>query len=136
MVCFFVKLWKSLRGMGSSRRFYGTSRKKHGCPPYGVHGFAWAFHQKLLLYDFVYGVNMVLKKPHFGQKLIKSIHFGSAVSPSYGLHIESIKSDGTFRKKRETDNASLTFWYFFQLSHPSTIYVLLIYVTDHNLVAC
>jgi hypothetical protein len=39
------------------------------------------------------------KKSHFGQKLIKSIYFGSDESPQYGLHMESIKSDGTSRNK-------------------------------------
>jgi hypothetical protein len=51
--------------------------------------------QKLLLDDFV------LKKPSLGQKVVKSIHFGSAESKTY---IENSKSDGISGKKLEVDD--------------------------------
>jgi hypothetical protein len=54
--------------------------------------------QKLLLDDFV------LKKPSLGQKVVKSIHFGSAESKTY---IENSKSDGISGKKLEVDDPSL-----------------------------
>jgi hypothetical protein len=40
----------------------------------------------------LYGQNSS-KKPHFGQKIIKSTHLGSAESPPYGVHMESIKNN-------------------------------------------
>jgi hypothetical protein len=54
--------------------------------------------QKLLLDDFV------LKKPSLGQKVVKSIHFGSAESKTY---IENSKSDGISGQKLEVDDPTL-----------------------------
>jgi hypothetical protein len=52
--------------------------------PFGVHGFAWIMcSPSKFIVDLrqFYAVKIVLKKPHFEQKLIQSIHLGSAESP-------------------------------------------------------
>jgi hypothetical protein len=58
--------------VGSSREFYGTSRKKLEAlhmKSMILHGSCALDPSKVLLYHFVYAVKSVLKKPHFGQKV-------------------------------------------------------------------
>jgi hypothetical protein len=44
----------------------------------------------ILHYDFVNAAKIVLKEPSFGQKLVKSIHFGSAESKTFGHYMAAI----------------------------------------------
>jgi hypothetical protein len=77
---FFESFISVTINLASSSRFFKSSRKKWEAlhmESMVLHGLC-ALHQMVLLYDFVYAVKIVLKKPHFRQKLIKSIHFGSA----------------------------------------------------------
>jgi hypothetical protein len=55
----------------------------HASPPYGVHGFAWIYPSKVIALRLCLCCQNWSKKPHFGQKLIKSIYFGSAESPPH-----------------------------------------------------